>query len=81
MTELDWRLTHQENYLKGVMLIRRQWRRLNLAGTMTIAPFAGPEFGPSPGDIHEGWTTLTESHWICDRCFADFREQFRWRVL
>jgi hypothetical protein len=81
MNERDWRLTHQENYLNGVMLIRRQWRPSQPGWDHDHCAFCWAEFGPSENVIHEGWTTTDEGHWICDGCFADFREQFQWRVL
>jgi hypothetical protein len=28
----------------------------------------------------EGWTSEDEYEWICDVCFADFRDQFHWQV-
>jgi hypothetical protein len=33
-----------------------------------------------PETQHEGYSTLDEYRWICDR-FNDFREMFQWRVV
>jgi transposase len=29
----------------------------------------------------EGYATLDDYHWICERCFQDFHGQFRWTVV
>jgi hypothetical protein len=28
--------------------------------------------------LHEGYVTEDGYHWICGRCFEDFREEFGW---
>jgi hypothetical protein len=33
-----------------------------------------------PDVLHEGYATQDDYHWICERCFEDFREQFRWTL-
>jgi hypothetical protein len=79
----DWRLQGQERYLTGVTLVHRAWRqtRPNWRNHdhcafcwATIADHDGP------GILREGWTTLDDYHWICDQCFADFRERFSWQI-
>lgn len=58
------------------------------------AKFMDPKFSPEhrkfieehPDVLTEGWTTTAEhedgaeNHWICDRCFEDFRKRFSWTV-
>ena len=34
----------------------------------------------APNVLHEGYTTTDDYHWICEPCFEDFREQFKWTV-
>jgi len=33
-----------------------------------------------PDVLHEGYCTLDDYHWICGKCFDDFKELFGWRV-
>ncbi len=34
-----------------------------------------------PDVLHEGYATQDYYDWICERCFQDFRQQFRWTVV
>jgi hypothetical protein len=77
----DWRLTGQRNYLMGVTLVCRAWHSTPERGHAhcdfcwaKFAAFDGPDI------LHSGWTTPDERFWICDNCFADFRDQFGWHV-
>jgi hypothetical protein len=36
---------------------------------------------PLPDVLRAGYTTADNYHWVCPRCFADFRERFRWRLV
>jgi len=40
------------------------------------------KFGADNEDdvLREGWTSPDEYRWICDVCFGDFHEQFKWHV-
>jgi hypothetical protein len=59
------------------------------------AKFMDPEFSDEhrefieeyPEILTEGYTTTdahgrgAEYHWICPRCFEDFTEEFKWRLI
>jgi hypothetical protein len=30
--------------------------------------------------LNEGWTNEDEYYWICDKCFKDFKELFKWNI-
>lgn len=34
-----------------------------------------------PDVLHQGYATSDEYHWVCEKCFADFRELFQWAVV
>lgn len=78
----DWRLQGQERYLTGVTLTRRQWRETRAGWDHDHCEFCSEKFADDriPDALHEGWTTPDEYRWICDQCFADFRERFQWKV-
>lgn len=43
--------------------------------------FCSAKFSDSiPGCLTEGWTTTDNYHWICDQCFADFKDYFKWKI-
>jgi predicted Fe-S protein YdhL (DUF1289 family) len=34
-----------------------------------------------PDVLHDGYATTGASHWICDQCFRDSCERFRWQLI
>ena len=78
----DWRLTGQEQYLSGVALEWADWHPPRPGWDhdhceFCHAKFAGPDL---PDTLHAGFTTADRYRWVCQGCFADFRERFGWRV-
>ena len=80
----DWRLTGQEKYLHGVMLRHCRYHRYpnNPDHDHDHCAFCWAKFMVEdyPDVLHEGYCTQDEYHWICDQCFKDFKERFRWTV-
>jgi len=29
---------------------------------------------------NDGWTNRDDYHWICDDCFKDFKQEFKWKI-
>jgi hypothetical protein len=83
MVENDWRLHGQERYLTGVTLSRRRWRESRPGWDHDHCQFCNAKFAAFEGQgiLLQGWTTPDEYHWVCDACFADFRDRFAWRVI
>jgi hypothetical protein len=79
----DWRLQGQERYLSGVALTRRPWRQSRPHWDHDHCEFCHSKFASFDGsdNLHEGWTTSDGYRWICDACFADFRDLFAWRIV
>src|SRR3954470_16024193 len=75
MSDPDWRLTGQHQYLSGVTLVRHQWRESRPGWDHDHCEFCLAKFGDErlPDVLREGWTTPDEYRWICDTCFSDFR--------
>lgn len=80
MSDADWRLDGQETYLKGTLLVRRQWRETRPGWDHDHCEFCGVKFGDEriADALHEGWTTLDGYRWICDECYRDFKDRFGW---
>lgn len=79
----DWRRMGQEEYLMG-----EKWKNIN-----SYVPysetwehehciFCAAKISANDGDLHEGYCTLDEkqSHWVCRKCFNDFKDEFQWIV-
>jgi hypothetical protein len=80
----DWRLTNQEKYLYGKILLYKRYTRYkkNPKWDHDHCSFCWATFmeESNPNVLHEGYCTEDEYHWICKKCFLDFKEQFNWIV-
>lgn len=73
----DWRLTNQENYLKGVSLIHTVYKR-NSVNNHDHCEFCWKEFSI---EDDSAYCTIDKYHWICEKCFSDFKEIFGWITI
>jgi hypothetical protein len=82
MAQEDWRLTNQERYLQGVALYRRRYVKPRPEWDHDHCSFCWAKFMEEdrPGVLHEGYVTENNYHWICEKCFNDFAERFKWIV-
>ena len=76
----DWRLQGQENYLKGVRLIRHKYQIAGRDWDHDHCDFCGVKFSTNEGDLHFGYSTIDSYYWICDQCYNDFKNMFKWIV-
>lgn len=76
----DWRLTGQERYLAGAKLVRRKYAARSTHTDHDHCEFCGAKFmdDGAPSALTEGYSTDDCYRWVCDTCFADFRERFGW---
>ncbi|HUN80902.1 MAG TPA: hypothetical protein VMV81_05255 [Phycisphaerae bacterium] len=83
--ESDWRLIGQEKYLKGATLVHRRYRRYakNPRWDHDHCAFCFAKFmvEDSSDVLHQGYATQDDSRWICEKCFDDFKEMFKWTVV
>lgn len=77
----DWRLTGQEDWLKGVKLLFKPYQRYSATWDHDHCEFCYAKFSLRPGDLSEGYTTEDQYRWICSPCFNDFRESFGWIIV
>ena len=77
-------MSDQEAYLSGVTLLRRTYRTNpdNPTWDHDHCAFCQAKFMVEdiPDVLHEGYATADDYHWICDICFGDFKDRFRWIV-
>jgi hypothetical protein len=79
----DWRLMGQEGYLQGRHLVLQQWRPYREGWDHDHCAFCQRHISLPLGTddedaVDRGYATDDRYHWICESCFADFREQFGW---
>lgn len=87
--ESDWRLTNQEKYLKGVTLRlsrfevrsgKPEWDHEHC--DFCWAKIAEEKLKREGDDLlMEAYATKDHHHWVCPKCFEDFREMFQWKVV
>ncbi len=80
----DWRRMGQEKYLMDVKLhyvtlykpFSEQWEHEHCC-------FCTQKISFTECDSHSGYCTIDEkhSHWICEECFNDFKDEFNWMVI
>ena len=76
----DWRLTGQEEFLRGQALYHRVWTT-SPQSDHSHCIFCWAKFSAFAGTLHEGYVTQDGRHWICPECFRDFQAMFGWTVL
>lgn len=78
----DWRLNGQEEYLYQAELYR--------CGVSFPEPeevdhahceFCWAKFSDYEEDLHEGYLTKDYYYFICEECYNDFKDQFKWKLL
>lgn len=78
----DWRLQGQETALLGKTFYWRKYKAYNDTWEHDHCAFCWGKFaeGNCPEELHEGYTTEDKYHWVCQECFKDFKEMFRWQI-
>jgi hypothetical protein len=76
----DWRLQGQERFLHGVTLLKKRYHKYRDGWEHDHCEFCGRKFSEAPGDMHIGYATTDNYHWVCEDCFNDFSQVFDWKV-
>tara|TARA_Y100000768_G_scaffold388444_1_gene384398 strand:+ start:9526 stop:9894 length:369 start_codon:yes stop_codon:yes gene_type:complete len=79
-SDKDWRLQGQEEYLKGVPLVFKKWRKPREEWDHDHCEFCWAKFAEFEGDdIHRsGFADEDNNHWVCEKCYNDFKVRFEW---
>ena len=77
----DCRLTNQEDYLMNVKLWFKQYKKHSERWEHEHCEFCWATFCEQPECLHHGHCTEDEKHWICEKCFNDFKDMFKWQVV
>lgn len=76
----DWRLLNQEEYLMNAKLTKSEYKKPSEKWDHDHCAFCWDKFSKNDGDLHEGYCTPDKKYWICEECFNDFKEMFRFKV-
>ncbi len=78
----DWRLTNQQNYLRGVHLRWKEYSGRGGTWDHDHCEFCWAKFMDEdhPDIQRAGYSTADGYRWICKQCFEDFKDLFDWTV-
>ena len=76
----DGRLLPQHERLHGLTLVHQPWKPANPRNDHDHCEFCWDKFANCDGCLGEGYSTEDRESWICDACFEDFKERFKWKV-
>jgi hypothetical protein len=77
----DWRNTGQDEYLKAVKLFFKKYTTYREGWDHDHCEFCMAKFSILiPDCLNEGYATVDDYRWICNKCFEDFKEHFKWDV-
>jgi hypothetical protein len=77
----DWRRRNQEHYLLGRKLVAKAYKPLRPSWDHDHCAFCWRKFSLEEDDLKAGYTTEDEYYWVCEPCFRDFREEFKWQLI
>ncbi len=70
----DWRLQNQEKYLFSVTLYFKKYAEKKTETDHDHCEFCWQKFSNSIlGSLVQGYTTADDYHWICEKCYEDFK--------
>ena len=76
----DWRAMGQEKYLLGKSLSWNKYTPNTEKDDHDHCAFCFKKFMVTAGNevATEGYSTKNNSHWVCEKCFEDFKEEYKW---
>ena len=76
----DWRLTNQEEYLYDAKVKRGEFKAAEQRLDHCHCAFCWDKFSEYEGDLRNGYRTNDGRYWICEECYNDFKEMFRFEL-
>lgn len=64
----------------GAHLTRKPYAAPSAEWDHDHCEFCAAKFSAAPEDLHAGYATANDEHWICPTCFTDFVDVFQWTV-
>ena len=76
----DWRLNGQEDYLFGKRLSKKFFKSIGWYDHVHC-DFCWDKISDCCEDALEfGYCTQDEEHWVCETCYKDFKDSFKWEL-
>jgi len=79
--ENDWRIMFQQDYLMDATLHYKMYKKHSEEWEHEHCEFCTIKFSEYESDLHQGYCTEDEKYWVCKKCFNDFYEMFKWKVV
>ncbi len=76
----DWRLTYQDEFLLDAELKKAEFSEEQQKTDHCHCVFCWEKFSERKMDISEGYCTKDGRYWICEECYTDFKEMFRFKL-
>jgi hypothetical protein len=76
----DWRRQGQERFLKGRTWVLRSYRPYRDGWDHDHCELCASKLSLSEGDLHRGFVSTDNYHWVCEPCFTDFQGEMAWIV-
>ena len=78
MNNNDWRLTNQMNYLYKKSLTKGSFKPYREGWEHEHCTFCSEKIDSS---TEVAYSTEDRYHWICEDCFKDFKDMFKWILI
>ena len=78
MNNNDWRLTNQKNYLYKKKLIKGKYVPYRSGWEHDHCEFCSERIDKNTSIAY---STEDGYHWICEECYNDFKEMFKWDIV
>lgn len=75
----DWRLTNQLMYL-GDVTLKPAILDKDSKNEHEHCEFCFETFGHDKKFLQKGYCTLDRYHWVCEKCYNDFKSLFHWEI-
>lgn len=74
----DWRLMGQEKFLEGKTLVQKPYVIRKPRWEHDHCEFCMERIDET---VKNAYCTEDEYHWVCQKCFNDFKEVFKWKTI
>lgn len=83
--EDDWRLRGQEEYLQKKEFSFKKFIPAHNGSLHAHCEFCWHKFMENSEGVNdcsqEGYCSTDEKYWVCEECFQDFKEKFKWKLI
>jgi len=78
--ETDWRNMGQMDYLYQKKLLEVSYEPYSKKWEHEHCAFCWDKISLLPNTVQSAYCTTDKRHWICPKCYSDFKDTFKWIV-